>query len=87
MDAARRQYQYAPFMAPLQGAAMFMPYEGLKFGERKPKMEVEETNNVDSMPNFQVGTRVDPNQMYIPTIVPPPQMGVRPIKAPIKRYY
>lgn len=36
MDAARRQYQYAPFMAPLQGAAMFMPYEGLKFGERKP---------------------------------------------------
>lgn len=41
MDAARRQYGYAPYMAPLQGAAMFMPTEGLRFGDRnKPEIDV-----------------------------------------------
>lgn len=33
MDAARRQYATAPFMAPLQGAMAFMPYEGIRFGK------------------------------------------------------
>lgn len=32
MDAARRQYNAAAGMAPLQGAIAFMPAEGLKFG-------------------------------------------------------
>lgn len=33
MDAARRQYNAAAGMAPLQGALAFMPVEGLKFGK------------------------------------------------------
>lgn len=34
MDAARRQYATAPFMAPLQGAMAFMPYQGIQFGKK-----------------------------------------------------
>ena len=37
MDAARRQYNAAAGMAPLQGALAFMPVEGLKFGTGTPK--------------------------------------------------
>lgn len=35
MDAARREYRSKAAMAPLQGAAMFMPTEGFKFGGGK----------------------------------------------------
>jgi hypothetical protein len=78
MDAARRQYQYAPFMAPLQGAAMFMPYEGLKFGERKPKIDVpEEMETMEIMaPNF--GTAQIPQGRPRPLPIPP--------GTPINRY-
>jgi hypothetical protein len=37
MDAARRQYNAAAGMAPVQGAIAFMPAEGLKFGTGTPK--------------------------------------------------
>lgn len=37
MDAARRQYNAAAGMAPLQGALAFMPVEGFKFGTGTPK--------------------------------------------------
>jgi hypothetical protein len=31
MDAARRQYKMAPYMAPLQGAMALMPSDGIRF--------------------------------------------------------
>jgi hypothetical protein len=37
MDAARRQYNAAAGMSPVQGALAFMPTEGLKFGTGTPK--------------------------------------------------
>lgn len=37
MDAARRQYNAAAGMSPVQGAIAFMPTEGLKFTKGKPK--------------------------------------------------
>lgn len=40
MDAARRQYNAAAGMAPLQGAIAFMPLEGMKFS-KTPKPTIE----------------------------------------------
>jgi len=42
MDAARRQYNAAAGMSPVQGALAFMPTEGLKFtkGKEKPDMTI-----------------------------------------------
>lgn len=54
MDAARRQYGYAPYMAPLQGAAMFMPTEGLSFGDKgetTPETTPENTSEYSGMVN------------------------------------
>jgi hypothetical protein len=41
MDAARRQYNAAAAMAPLQGAIAFMPYQGMKFTKnQKPDITI-----------------------------------------------
>lgn len=51
MDAARRQYNAAAGMAPLQGALAFMPTEGLKFGAKEPRVDVPEQMETKT-PNF-----------------------------------
>jgi hypothetical protein len=75
MDAARRQYGYAPFMAPLQGAAMFMPYEGLKFGERKPK-PTPESVRFNPETDVQIGDEANVSgvRMAPAKLVPTPEM-------------
>jgi hypothetical protein len=50
MDAARRQYNAAAGMAPLQGALAFMPTEGFKFApkstEPAPAFQEQKVNNL-----------------------------------------
>ena len=59
MDAARRQYNAAAGMAPLQGALAFMPVEGLKFGATKPEIDVPEQMEPMKVmaPKFNSGVR------------------------------
>ena len=52
MDAARRQYNAAAGMAPLQGALAFMPVEGFKFGATKPEIDVPEQMETKTPPDF-----------------------------------
>ena len=51
MDAARRQYNAAAGMSPVQGAIAFMPLEGLKFGAKEPRVDVPEMMETKT-PNF-----------------------------------
>lgn len=52
MDAARRQYNAAAGMSPVQGAIAFMPTEGLKFGGTKPEIDVPEKMETKTPPDF-----------------------------------
>jgi hypothetical protein len=81
MDAARRQYNAAAGMAPLQGAIAFMPLEGLKFGATKPEIDVpEEMKPMEIMaPKF--GTAQVPQGT--PSIVPGYGMGSSTYTPPI----
>ncbi len=69
MDAARRQYNAAAGMAPLQGALAFMPTQGFKMGS-EPSVDVpEEMKPMEIMaPKF--GTAQIPQRapQYTPTL-------------------
>lgn len=62
MDAARRQYNAAAGMAPLQGALAFMPAEGLKFGAKEPRVDVPEQMESMQVKNPNFGTAAIPQR-------------------------
>jgi hypothetical protein len=64
MDAARRQYNAAAGMAPVQGALAFMPTEGLNFGS-KPEVDVPEMMETKT-PKFDLRTGGIPNSLLNP---------------------
>lgn len=68
MDAARRQYNAAAGMAPIQGALAFMPTEGLKMG--KPEIDVPEQMQTMEPRNVKFGVAEIPQRMpqRLPTL-------------------
>lgn len=75
MDAKRRQYNAAVGMAPLQGAAMFMPLEGFKFGEKKKPPTVEDVK-FNPEKDVQIGDEMNESgvKMASAKLIPDPNM-------------
>lgn len=70
MDAARRQYNAAAGMSPVQGALAFMPTEGLKF-TKKEKVDAPEYLEPMQVKSRQFSTE------------PAPQLPLRQFVAPV----
>jgi len=97
MDAARRQYNAAAGMAPIQGALAFMPTEGLKFTKTpKPTPESVKFNPETDM---QLGEEMNVTGGARQAVSPTPEMtglgrqlnmsediGYDPYKEPIRKY-
>ncbi len=82
MDAARRQYNAAAGMSPVQGAIAFMPTEGLKFGGTKPEIDVPEYLEPMQVKNPTFGgTAVIPQRS--PQVIPGYGMGDKTYMPPI----
>lgn len=86
MDAARRQYNAAAGMSPVQGALAFMPTEGLKFTKRQkpdmtipdaPEMTYGQNQEYQSQYNRPSATdNVPRNLPYAPSNLRVPQTGL-----------
>jgi len=97
MDAARRQYNAAAGMAPIQGALAFMPLEGMKFTKTtKPTPESVKFNPETDM---QLGEEMNVTGGARQAVSPTPEMtglgrqlnmsediGYDPYKEPIRKY-
>jgi hypothetical protein len=62
MDAARRQYNAAAAMSPVQGALAFMPIEGLKFTKGTPKTKIDMT--IPETPKMGFGENLEFQSQY-----------------------
>lgn len=62
MDAARRQYNAAAAMSPVQGALAFMPIEGLKFTKGTPKTKMDMT--IPETPKMGYGENLEFQSQY-----------------------
>ena len=62
MDAARRQFNAAAGMSPIQGAIAFMPAEGLKFSSKEPRVDVPEQMEPMQVKNPSFGTAAIPQR-------------------------
>jgi hypothetical protein len=91
MDAARRQYNAAAGMSPVQGALAFMPTEGLKFGATKPNIDVPD--QIEPMQVMAPKFGVSEIPQGTPQIVPGFGMGSKTYTPPItqamynRKYY
>jgi hypothetical protein len=75
MDAARRQYNAAAGMAPLQGALAFMPAEGFKYGTGKAKPTLESVRfNPETDVNLGEEMNVSGARMAPAKLIPSPEM-------------